>query len=392
MARERESTRSRERERDTSTTRTSRGGGSGSGAAVAINFDPSTFETYGLWGDRTDVEILDAWVGIYNYGGKLSSEGKVQISTSLFINYLDEETGEEHTEQVSAGSPKFYAPGNSPNEEDYAGGTADDFKGLQSGDTTPNDDMRGEYMLPVAQGYDDAGNPIYKQLKGSRGSNMDFYLHQLGECCKAAGIPLTFNAKDPNVRDLLIGFRGTLDRMSNTLRKGPGAADTTKNKVLVFGEIFERKEAGKGKAKSNREHDREKESPRQRSRANGRDEDAEEKPATRTRSRREGPAEDSDADAEPETRPARRGKKGAPSGPTADFLSDFAEKVEALLSDSPGKKIDRTKLTRLTSEYETREEADWVIGLATEDSDEVMEFWQNCELFDYSSRTNTVSL
>lgn len=391
MARERESTRSRERERD-SGNRSSKGGNA---AAVAINFDPSTFETYGLWGDRTDVEVLDAWVGIYNYGGKLSLEGKVQISTSLFINYLDEETGEEHIEQVSAGSPKFYAPGNSPNEEDYAGGSADDFKGLQSGDTTPNDDMRGEYMLPVAQGYDDAGNPIYKQLKGSRGSNMDFYLHQLGECCKAAGTPLTFNAKDPNVRDLLIGFRGTLDRMSNTLRKGPGAADTTKNKVLVFGEIFERKEAGKSKAKSNREQDREKESPRQRSRANGRDEDEQEKPV-RARSRREEPAEDSDTDTEPEAKPStargRGGKKGAPSGPTADFLSDFAEKVEAFLSESPGKKIDRTKLTRLTSEYETREEADWVIGLATEDSDEVMEFWQNNELWDYSSRTNTVSL
>lgn len=384
MAREREreadqsSTRSRSRTRDRDNDANSRNR-KASGQRVAINLDPKSYEQYGLWGDGEDVLITDVWAAPFNYGGKMRDDGKPQTTLAIFTEYLDEATDETHVEPVSYGDLKHYAPGLSPTEFDYAGGDENTWARIANGDEQITDEMRGPYILPVPQSFDDDGNPIYRRKTGTRGSNGDFYIQQAIECGKAAGVKIAFDPEDPNLRNLLVGVRGRIAKLSNTLRKGGGgdgfAGD--KSKPLVLEEIYERikldDRSGGSKKRSAKSEDAEEQENR----------------ATRTRSRREEPEED---EAEPETKPARRGKKGAPSGPTADFLSDFAEKVEAFLSESPGKKIDRTKLTRLTSEYETREEADWVIGLATEDSDEVMEFWQNCELFDYSSRTNTVSL
>lgn len=369
MARDREESSTRTRSRDRNEPAKSRGKSS---APAAIDFNPTTFESYGMWGDKTEVEILDAWIGIFNYGGKLSKDGKVQVSTSLFLNYLDLEEGSEHVEQVSIGSPRFYAPGNSQDDEDYAGGNADVFKGLASGESAPNDEMRGEYLLPVAQGYDSDGEPVYKQTKGSRGSNMDFYLQQLAECCKTAGIPLTFDPDDRSVRKLLVGFKGSLDRLGNTLRKNSGGGDSSK--VLVFTEIFERAESGKSRSSS---------------KANGKEEDT----ATASNRSRNRKAAETEPDDEPDEKPARRGKSSKKSndGPDDAFLADFAEKVEAYLADQPKKASKRTRLTSLMDEYDDRNEAKMALDIITED-EYIESFWSDSKLFDYDADSDTVSL
>lgn len=397
MARERETTRSRE---ETSTTpRTRERGGNdrerkskGGGKPVAINLDTSTFETFGLW-DNKEVSVLGGYFSPWNYNGNLKKkDGTPFYTLGFFVEYRDLETGEEHTEPVAAGDLNFYAPGSSPNEEDYAGGSAEDFRKLASGELSESDvdleSMRGPYLLPVAQGYEDDGTPIYKRSNAARGTNMDFYLQQLAVCAKDAGIKLAFDPDDPhNIDKYVAGIQGHVDRMSNSLRKG-GANDDfggAKSKPLVFTEIFEKKAAG---GASDRKAGKSK------ARETTKNDDPDEKRATSRRGRgsdQNAAATESDND-ETETKPARRGRaKKSADGPDEGFLTDFAGKVEAALSELPKKSSKRTRLIHLMDDYEDRDEAKWALDILTED-EYVDSFWAASELWDYDEKTDTASL
>lgn len=400
MSRERESTRSRrDRDRepdDEPATRTrSRERGStdrkpkGGDKPVAINLNPESFETYGLW-DNKEVAVISAYFAPWNYGGNLKKkDGTPFYTLGFFVEYRDLETGEEHTEPVAAGDLNFYAPGLSPNEEDYAGGSAEDFRKLASGEMSESDvdmeAMRGPYLLPVAQGYDDDGNPIYKRSSAARGTNMDFYLQQLAVCAKDAGIKLAFDPDDPhNINSYVAGIEGHVDRMSNSLRKG-GANDDfggAKSKPLVFTEIFEKKAGGAGSGGDRK-------SSKVKGRDTAKDDDEDEKPVNR---RRAAPEPDPADDDEKEPAPARRGRsKKMADGPDADFLKDFEVKVEAALSELPKKSSKRTRLTHLMDDYEDRDEAKYALDILTED-EYIETFWAASELWDYDEKTDTATL
>lgn len=218
---------------------------------------------------------------------------------------------------------------------------------------------------------------------------MDFYFQQLSKAGEAAGIKILFDPKDPNVEKLLVGICGHVDRMTNSLRKGGGGADFKgdKSKPLVFTEVFERKGGGKGKAETKRSTGRSK-----------RDEEPEEEKPERS-TRRSSPKEESEPEPErksrePERKSSGRGssrKAKEDSGPDSDFLADFAEKVEAALSDLPNRSSKLIKLTHLTDEYETREEAKWALDILT-DEEWVDSFWSKSKLWDYNEEDNSVAL
>lgn len=391
MAREREtSTRSRNRDDDEPATRTrsrsndrsAKKGGSTTGKKIAINLDPKSYEQYGLWGDGEDVLVQDLWAAPFNYGGKMRDDGKPQTTLAIFAEYLDEATGDVHVEPVSYGDLRHYAPGNSPNEFDFAGGDETTWAKIANGEKSITEEMRGAYILPVPQSFDDNGDPVYRRLTGTRGSNGDFYIQQAIECGKSAGIKIAFDPDDPNLRNLLRGVRGRVAKLGNTLRKGGGGSDFggEKSKPLVFEEIYERVDLDKS--------DKAGSGSRKRADITADDDDADEKPVTRRR----GAAAPEPEEAEEPTPASRRGrKKAASDGPSADFLADFETKVEAALSELPKKSSKRTRLTHLMDEYEDRDEAKWALDILTED-EYIDSFWAASELWDYDDKTDTASL
>ncbi len=382
-------TRTRGNDRDTTSTRKSKS----SSKSVAINLDTTTFETFGLW-DNKEVEVLGAYFAPWNYGGNLKKKDGTPFHTlGFFVEYRDLESGEEHTEPVAAGDLNFYAPGLSPNEEDYAGGSAEDFRKLASGEYTESDvdidSMRGPYLLPVSQGYDDDGAPSYKRSNAARGTNMDFYLQQLAVCAKDAGVELSFNPDDPhNIDKYVTGIEGHVDRMSNSLRKGGGNDDFggAKSKPLVFTEIFEKKSVGSGSGGSDRKGSRARETAK---------DESDEKPTTSTRRGRAAASEpELDKDEEVAKPAARRGSRKS-SEPTKEFLDLFENEVESFLSEQPKKSCRRTRMTDIVERFDrdTPEER-WALELVT-DEKYIDTFWKRDKgegNFDYNEETDTASL
>lgn len=378
MARERESTRSRSRERDNDD-RSNRSKKGGAGRKIAINLDPKSYEQYGLWGDGEEVLIQDAWAAPFNYGGKTYEDGKQRVTLALFFEYLDEATHDTHIEPVSYGDLRHHAPGNSPEEFDFAGGDETTWAKVVSGEEEITDDMRGPYVLPVPQGFNADGEPIYRRLKGSKATNGDWYIQSAIKCANAAGIDLKFNPDDPNLRDLFVGIRGRLARLPNTLRKGPGSESSDKNPPLVFEEIYEKIDASKsGRKRAAKEDD-------------------DDKPAERTRGRRGRETQEEDLELplsnDPKNDPPRRRGGRKATEPTPEFLEDFKSKVEAFLDSQPKKSCKRTRMTDLVEEYDvdTPEER-WALEVITEDK-YIETFWAaSDDVFDYDEETDTAKL
>lgn len=354
---------------------------------VAISADPDSFEQYGLV-DDVDVRVLDAWFSPWVMKGKDQSYPPV---TALWIKYLNLDDDEEFVDQISLGrtSSKFYAPGASDFEDDFAGGYSKrDYQRVAEGEMEVEEDMRGGFLLPLSS-----------RKSGSRSSNYDFYLSSLKSSAKANEVPIQWTTTEGYARDIgeiLAGLEGKVNRLKNDLIKGTFADDEGKaakeRKVLVFTVVYGRSEVKSSGARSSHARDTEPEGKSEsRSRSRDRDQDNEPKRESRSRDRDQATIEKVAEEQEAPRKPASgKSKSNGLDTATRKLLESLVlEKLEK----AKGGKMARTRLVSIVGheDLETDQDNDLALEVVTKD-EYIDSFWAASRKWDYDADSDEVRL